>query len=350
LGYETSEKIKELLSQKLDWDEVAVMAVHHGISHLLYDSLKRSEAIQLPSRVEEILEAEYIGNFAMYLLYEKALKGIVDHFMQGGLAFVVHKGLGLSALLYPKPELRPCGGDFDIFVRREDYRKAKALLKEIGYRLDQAHLEAHHMTYSGEVKFVKSVIGKKLVVDLHADFIANHWGKVSGFDIKDFWDHLQAVKYNDFYIPHLPENVYLFFLCIHCAANHIFERLINFCDIDLFVRKYKDEIDWGYIAEFARKNGSRKTLYHSLNYCRALLSTPVPFHFLEQIKPSSFSISLVPTKLLLIRNKKPPLRLDRYTRLMLLDNPLLLFKSAFLYLRRILAEFLMKRRTGAASS
>ena len=346
LGYEFPARFIELSSYDLNWDDISTMSVYHGISHLLYDALNRTEKIHLPRRFEKILEAEYITNLAISLSHEKALKEIIDHFTQGGLAFVVHKGLGLSALLYPKPELRPCGVDFDILVSREDYLFAKALLKEIGYQLDQAHLEALHIAYDGELKFTKLASEKKLVVDLHTDFIANHWGKVTGFVMDSFWQHLQTVKYNDFYIPHLPVNVYLFFLCIHCAAAHNFERLIHFCDVDLFIRKYQTDINWDDIARIARENGARKALYHALNYCRKLLDTPVPLHFIEQIRPGAFSIFLVPTRLLLIRNKKPPKRLNRYARLMMLDNPLLVVKSIPIFLRRHLTEFFIKRKSG----
>ena len=284
----------------------------------------------------------------MILLYERALKAMIQHFRQNGLSFVIHKGLGLAALLYPRPELRPCGGDFDVLIHQQDYPKAKALLEEIGYELDNIHSEQHEMSYIGEVKFIKHAGGKKLVVDLHTDFVANIWGKVSGFRLEGFWNSFPSVTYNDFRIPHLPVNVYLFFLSIHCAANHIFDRMITFCDLDLFIRKYEEEIDWNHIATIAMAKGSRKALYHALNYCRRLLGTPVPARFLEQIRPGALSIFLVPARFLLLRDKKPPKWLERYMHIMLLDNPLLVFRSVTIFVRRILEEVFLKRKTTSA--
>ncbi len=343
LGYESLENITRMASEPLNWEEVAIMAKHHGISPILYDSLQKNKQSPIARQhLEERLAKEYIANCASILLHERALKAIIAHFEERGLTFTVHKGLGLSALLYSKPELRPCGEDFDILIKKPDYIRAKSLLEEIGYQLEDIRYAQFEIVNIGEVRFVKYMSGKKLTVDLHADFIANAWGKVSGFEVRDFWDNLSRVKYHDFYIPCLPVEAYLLFLSIHCAANHIFDRLIIFCDLDLFVRKYRSKIDWGYLAGYAGTNGAKKTLYHALNYCRQLLGTPVPVYFLKEIKPGALSIYLVPEKFLLLRSRKPPESLKRYLHIILLDNPFHFFKSAFIFVKRFFARIFIK--------
>jgi len=348
LGYEPPDSTMNMLPEILDWEKVVLLADYHGISPLLHHTLNRSEEIRLPPYVVGALSKAYIANSATGLLYEKALEEIIHHFTQKGLSFVVHKGLSLAALLYPEPELRPFGGDFDILIQQEDYPKARTLLEEVGYELVYAHYEQHELDYIGEVKFGKYASGKQLIVDLHTDFNANHWGKVSGFDIKGFWDNLLIVRYGSFNIPCLPVDVYLFFLSIHCAANHIFDRLITFCDIDLLIRKYRSEVDWGHMAEYARINGARKTLYHALRYCKWLLDTPVPNDLLEEIKPGALSIALIPTRSLLLRSNKAPKGLERYMHILLLDNPINFFKSIILYVKRIISEIFIRRKTGSA--
>ena len=349
LGHEHYENTIRMISKSLDWEEVAVMASHHGISSILYDSLQRNKQLQVPQHIEDQLAKEYIANLSMSLFYERALKAIILHFTQKGLRFALHKGLGLSALLYPKLGLRSCGGDFDILIRKKDYPKAKAMLGEIGYKLFDYRFEQHEMTYIGEVKFIKYTSATDLVVDLHTDFIANHWGKVYAFDMPDFWGKLLQVKYNDFFIPHLPVEAYLFFLSIHCAANHIFGTLKTFCDIDLFIRKFIGKIDWEHITSIAKMKGARKTLYHALNYCKTLLGTPVPSNFLKEVKPSLLSICLMPTGRLLLTNRKSPKYLERYIHIILLDNPFNIFKSVFIFIRRIVDEILINVKHGNSS-
>jgi len=350
LGYESWEGVTSFLSQKLDWEKVAAMMSYHGIAPLLYNALQQNKQIVPPQKVMKSLAREYINNSALGLLFEKALKEIVTHLNQNELPFAVHKGLGLAALVYSKPELRPCGGDFDLLIKKEDYARAKALLEEIGYCLLHPAYEQYEMTYIGEVKFVKPNGGKKLIVELHVEFNANPWAKVSGFDFKGFWDNLVPVKYNDFCIPCLPVEANLLFLILHCAANHNFDRLMMFCDIDLLIRKYEDIIDWEHIATYARENHCRKALYYCLAYCRQLLRTPVPGFFLEKLNPGFFSTLLLPTRLLLVRDGLQPKSLKKYMHAFLLDNPFLFYKSVNIFLRRSYSEHLIKKKTGASFS
>jgi hypothetical protein len=350
LGYESWEGVTSSLSQNLDWEKIAAMMSYHGIAPLLYNALQQNKQIVFPQKVTKCLAREYIGNSALGLLFEKALKEIVAHLGQNELSFAVHKGLGLSALVYPKPELRPCGGDFDLLIKKEDYTRAKSLLEEIGYCLLHPVYEKYEMTHIGEVKFVKPNEGKKLIVELHVEFNANPWAKVSGFDFKGFWDNLLWVHYNDFSIPCLPVEANLFFLILHCAANHNFDRLMMFCDIDLLIRKYEAVIDWEHIAMYARENHCRKALYYCLAYCRQLLRTPVPDSFLENLNPGFLSTLFLPTRLLLVRDGLQPKSLKKYMHVFLLDNPFLFYKSVGIFLRRGYSEYLIKKKTGASFS
>jgi len=350
LGYESWEGTASSLSQNLDWEKVITMMSYHGIAPLLYNALQHNKQTALPQEVAKCLAREYIGNSALGLLFEKALKEIVTHLNQNELPFAVHKGLGIAALVYPKPELRPCGGDFDLLIKNEDYARAKVLLEELGYCLLHPAYEQYEMAYIGEVKFVKPNEGKNLIVELHVEFNANPWAKVSGFDFKGFWDNLLWVHYNDFSIPCLPAEANLFFLILHCAANHNFDRLMMLCDIDLLIRKYEEVIDWEQVATYAREKHCRKALYYCLTYCWQLLGTPVPGSFLEKLNPGFFSNLLLPTRLLLLRDRIQPKSLKKYMHVFLLDNPLLFYKSVGIFSRRSYSEHLIKKKTGASFS
>jgi len=350
LEYGSWESVIGSLSQNLDWKKVAATMCYHGIAPLLYNALQHNKQINLPQKVTECLAREFISNSALGLFFEKALKEIVAHFNQNELPFAVHKGLGIAALVYPKPELRPCGGDFDLLIKKEDYARAKSLLEEIGYCLLHPAYEQYEMTYIGEVKLVKPTEGKNLIVELHVEFNANPWAKVSGFDFKGFWDNLVPVKYNDFCIPCLPVEANLFFLILHCAANHNFDRLMMFCDIDLLIKKYEAIIDWEHIAMYSCKNHCRKALYYCLAYCRQLLGTPVPESFLEKLNPGFFFNLLLPTRHLLVRDGVQPKSLKKYMHVFLLDNPFLFYKSVGIFLTRSFSEFRIKKKAGVSFS
>ena len=347
VGGETDPERIAAFSEGTDWNFVLDMAAYHGISHLLLSALKQNRRIKVPGTIIDSLENEYLKNHVMHMVHEGALKDIVLHFNAEGIRFVVHKGLGLAALLYPEPQLRPCGGDLDILVPMKDYPVTRACLKKMGYSLSSLEYEVHEISFIGEVKFEKNIGGKKVTVDLHTDLIANHWGKVARFKMEDFWGNLRSVKYNDFFIPYLPPEVYLFFLCIHCSANHIFDRLITFCDLDLFIKKYSEEIDWDHVARYARKNGAMKVIYHPLNFCNRLLGTPLPPNILMSVKPGRFSLAMVPERHLLMRQGEPPKSLERYMHLVLLDNPFYIFRSVTIFLKRLFRESSIRRKPGS---
>jgi uncharacterized protein (DUF362 family) len=347
LGYDSSELIASGISENLDWQKIKSVVVYNGLSSIVYDYLQTNSVLQARSDFVEQLRGEHWANIATSLLLEKALKEALEHFSKHGLTFAVHKGLALSALVYPKLNLRPAGTDLDIFIKRIDYAKAKSLLVSLGYGLEDARFERHEAKFIGEVHFVKLIGAQKVVVDLHEDFNPNHWGKVSRFDLGGFWDSLLQVQYNDFTIPHLPVEPSLFFLAIHCAANHIFDRFILLCDIDLLIRKFCGQIKWRKIGDYARRHRCRKTLYHSLSYCRRLFSTPIPEDFLSQIKPSRLSIALTPTETLILQDRKPSKRLERYMHILLLDNPLLFFRSLFIFAHRKVEAFFIQRLQSA---
>ncbi|MCX8012634.1 MAG: nucleotidyltransferase family protein, partial [Desulfobacterota bacterium] len=324
-----------------------------GVGPLLYNSLLKNLPIDLPEKLKIALKEEYISNSALSLFYGKALKEIVAHLQKNEITFALHKGLGIAALLYPDPVLRPCGGDFDLFIKREDYSRTKSRLREIGYQLLQPEYEKYEINYAQEVKFIKLMPGKDILIELHLEFNAHPWTKISGFDLKGFWDKLVAVKYNDFYIPCLPVEPNLFFLILHCAVNHNFDRLILFCDIDLLIRKYQSVIDWEHIADYACQNNCRKAFYFTLNYCRQMLATPIPDSFLKRLTPGRIlHLLLSSRRIIFSKDKDNPKKglknyfCKKYMHLLLLDNPLLFYKSMALFLRWNYYAYRVKKKTG----
>jgi len=351
LGYDNWENLSRLLSSSFNCEKVSDLIRYHGIGPILYRAFSENQQINLPPKLKQTLEQEYISNSALSLFHGKALKEIVTHLQHNGLPFVVHKGLGIAALLYPDPILRPSGGDFDLFIKKEDYPRAKSLLKEIGYHLLQPEYEQYEINYVQEVKLVKPTTGKDILIELHLEFNAHPWIKVSGFALSGFWEKLISVKYSDYYIPCLPLEPNLFFLILHCAVNHNFDRLILFCDLDLFIRKYNSVLDWEYIANYSCQNHCQKAVFFTLTYCQKLLNTPLPDFLLKKLNSGKMSNLLLPTRLLLLKGKSKPKSLKnyllkKYMHILLLDNPFLFYKSLALFLRWNYFAYRIKRKTG----
>lgn len=343
LGRVSHREFSRRFPERPDWDAVLAMAVRHGIAPLLHRALEGAREIPMPERVASALAVEFIENAALHLLHERALRTVALLFQRRNLPFAVLKGIGLGALLYPEPEWRPPGGDIDILVKASDYGRARAALMEVGFRPDDPLSELHELTYVGEASFSMPAGGTDVIVDLHTDFNANSWGKVSGFDMEGFWDRLFTTDSYGIRLPFLPADAHLVFLAIHLAANHVFDRLINFCDLHLLVTKFAKNIDWPHIAGYARSRGGGKALFFALRLTRRLLGTPIPGPFLAAVMPGSFSRALVPARFLLLRREAPPKALHRYMHVALLDSPALMQRSMRFFVRRFLSELAVKR-------
>ncbi|MBW1786711.1 MAG: nucleotidyltransferase family protein [Deltaproteobacteria bacterium] len=338
LGHDAEEALERSTSREIDWDAVTAMAVYHGVAPLIHTAMSNNPGIPVPGRVKAALAREFVSCSAVRMFHEKALNDVVRLLNAHKLPFVILKGIALAALVYPDPESRPSGGDIDILIKNEDYPRVKRALAEIGYGLDNPRSERHELTYIGEAEFSKNFGGGKVVLDVHTDFNANSWGKVSGFDMEGFWEDLTMLEYFGALLPVLAVNAHLVFLAIHAAANHVFDRMIVFCDLDLMIRKYENGIDWPYIAAYIDARGGKKAIYFALNYCRELLGTPVPDSFLHTVKPSHASRALVPEQRLLLGRGEPSKNTHRYMHLVLLDNPRLMFKSLRFFVKRFLSE------------
>ena len=64
-------------------------------------------------------------------------------------------------------------------------------------------------------------------------------------------------------------------LSIH-LHRHGFNRLIWFKDLDLLIRRYGDELDWGLILAEAKAEGAESSLWYTFRLLDKLLGTPLP--------------------------------------------------------------------------
>jgi hypothetical protein len=62
-------------------------------------------------------------------------------------------------------------------------------------------------------------------------------------------------------------------LCVH-VHKHGFERLIWLKDLDLYVRRRGEGLDWRLVAEVARREGVAGSVWYSLSLASDVLGTP----------------------------------------------------------------------------
>ncbi|MDJ1181923.1 nucleotidyltransferase domain-containing protein [Roseofilum casamattae] len=127
-----SADITDLLKTDINWSIVWELALAHGISMLVYQTLKEIKSSALPASVFELMGVEFQKRRMYNLFLSGTLVELVNLFTQHNIQAIPFKGPIWAQLGYGNIALRDfC--DLDILVRPEDFSKAKDILIERGY-------------------------------------------------------------------------------------------------------------------------------------------------------------------------------------------------------------------------
>jgi hypothetical protein len=172
------------------------------------------------------------------------------------------KGVYLGHRVYPSPALRDLG-DVDLLVRRSDLASADAELRRLGY--DPVHDAC--MLAEGRGDLLNAVLYHRedsLPVHLH-------WG-LSNASLPHFMYRIDADEVwresrgGGMWGPHL-----LLTLCEH-ALKHSFRALIHLTDVEIVSRT----VDWGAVADTARRWGLERPVHYALALLRDLMGVDSP--------------------------------------------------------------------------
>ena len=182
VGTRTSERIKVLVHEDLDWTYLFEIAAPHGMKPLLYWNLNATCPDAVPQATLSQLRHHFSANVErnMYLFGE--LLKLLNRFKECGIDAIPFKGPALAISLYGRLEFRQFF-DLDILVREQDFLKAKEVLISQGYELK--------ISYGYEESFVGC--DNKVEVDLHQSIVE----KLYRFqpDFERLWQNLEPVSH-----------------------------------------------------------------------------------------------------------------------------------------------------------
>ncbi len=132
---DTQNKVKDILSFPLNWEEVLESAFWYGISPLLYKNLKDIQKTHfIPRDFMNKLRTAYHKNLARNMFIYEELKSILEAYNKNGIKVIVLKGAALAKIVYGDIGLRPMG-DIDLLFKKEDLPNAEKTISELGYIL-----------------------------------------------------------------------------------------------------------------------------------------------------------------------------------------------------------------------
>jgi hypothetical protein len=268
---ETAARLRSLLREEIDWNDLLRFARSTGVLPLLYRQLNTTCCAAVPPAYMDQLRTQSRADALRNLVLARELLALLELFDVNGLEVIPFKGIVLAASTYGDLTLRK-SGDVDLLICRRDAVRAKDLLLAQGYELETPlracgmPLKAHADEYS----FVDRA--QQIFVELRWRIIQPHVSP--SLDLEHLWERRRPLVLAGAVVPDLAPEDLLLILCAH-GAKHGWSRLSWICDVAELVRAHPG-LDWRQIDDRARKHGLGRMIALGLLLASQLLEAPVP--------------------------------------------------------------------------
>ena len=273
-----------------DWNEVADMAVEHGLAPLLFKRLKESDArAGVPAEVWERLRLAYFASAGRNMRLYRELRPVLQCLRSSGIPVIVLKGAFLAEAVYGDVALRPMR-DVDLMVPRAESPRAQAILLDMG----RAHQQPEDIeSFFRERHHLPPAVIRDLAIELHWT-IASPTGPVK-MDAAGLWDRAYPATVAGVEVLALSPEDLLLHLCLHFGYQHRLTGLKSLCDVAETIHRFRGEMDWAQVAHLAREWGAARYVGLTLHLARSLLDAGVPDDVLERLVPGGLDQRVLET-------------------------------------------------------
>ena len=273
---EHTERIRALLSCRLDWKRLLALVDHHRVVPQVYGELSAYSHL-VPTQHLDALRSRYQNNARKTLWFTAELIRIVSHLESTGIKVLPYKGPVLAQTLYGDVTARQFG-DLDILVLPTDVAKAKAALRDLGYKPGiklAPQVEDAYIKTGYEYSF-SSTNGQNLL-ELQWRIVPRFYS--IDFNVADFFDRADEIGISGRPMRTLRPEDLLLVLCVH-AAKHVWVQLSWLCDIAQLTRR--QNLDWKAIQDEARRLGIERIVNLNLLLAHKLLGSSSPHGSLSE--------------------------------------------------------------------
>ena len=258
------DKMRSLLSPEVDGNRLVEGAIREGLGGLLYRSLLKSNSLgSLQPMQRAVLENAYYRTVRSNLILIQDLKEVLHELNQRKIRVVLLQGMDLLHSTYDDIGLRPLT-DVDVWVRKEDYPAAVALLGHLHYGSDPIYPTTFR---KGSTTF-----------DLHtqilwADRIRSRKRLLDREDEEVFAKIRQIAVEGEEAFCLNPYDQFIY-LGLH-TLKHRANRLMWLVDLNTIVGAW-EESDWQALSCRAKEMGQEKTVSCILYLLRKIFHAPLP--------------------------------------------------------------------------
>ncbi len=261
-------KLRQLLSEDVDWEYLFATASYHGLIPLLHKHVHATAADLTPIQILSRLKLQSVSNTQNVLhLVGKQLK-IHALFHDNRIPIAIFKGSVLAQMAYGEISLRQAG-DIDVLISRMDFYRARRLLESLGYQMTPALTEMQlnsHLASHCEIQFVRD--DWFTVVDLHWALAPKNF--VFKLETDDVMSRLQRVPVAGTEIETLCTEDLILYLSMH-GAKHLWRAVEWTSSLGELIRS-AESIAWGTVIQRAEKAHATRMLALGLRLVEGIVS------------------------------------------------------------------------------
>lgn len=204
-------------------DHLADYIIEHSLTpqvyHLLHDQHKWS---QVPVVIQKKLKKNYTPVFLFNMFLKSQTELLLAQFEDMCVEVMPIKGVYFAEKYFGHLGARGTT-DIDILIRKKDIDKAIAVVRSMGFEIEEEEVPGHfHISYS------KTAPGTsiKVKVEIHWDILKE---STSNFKVAEFWDGaLRVEKYQ--YVKMLSDYHTFYLMCLH-GWRHNLDSPKHYLDI-----------------------------------------------------------------------------------------------------------------------
>jgi len=287
------EALAQLTCEPLAWDTALSGAIRQGVTVLLYHHLRTlgAAAIVPATVLERLAQMHQVVQLQVMRQRFEATR-LLGALHAADVPVMPLKGLALRESIYPDPALRP-SGDIDLLVRAEHVRQAESALQALGYLPDETyHPRAWYRPANSHHLVPYRLPGRDVQVEVHWDLAPPEVHLPA--DVEGIWTRAVAGQLAGRPVWLLAPEDLLLHLTLHASLlSRFLTRLHHLVDVAETTRHYAQQLDWGRLAERARRWDGQRYLYLILRVADELLSMPEVRQALADLRPTGFDEALV---------------------------------------------------------
>ena len=225
----------ELPTEAVDWPAIFTLANQQKLLPILFEAVRKTPAAGENAALFAAIKQQVIGQVLNQTVRSAEFADLYGRLRDAGLHPVVVKGQ-LCSRLYPLRDYR-ISADDDLFIPEGEFFACHEALLANGLTTDTP---ADDLSTADEVSYTKK--DSPLYIELHRHLFDS--AEDAHDELNHFFVGIAPVEIDGFLT--MPPHEHLLYLILHAYKHFVRSGigLRQFCDIGLWARAYRDQIDW----------------------------------------------------------------------------------------------------------